>query len=357
MAMGNAWLAPFSLFYGAAVALRHKLFDWKILRSAEYDIPVVCVGNITVGGTGKTPVTEMLAGHFKKTHNIAILSRGYKRHSKGYVEAEVNSSFLKVGDEPKLMKQRHPDVVVAVCEKRTEGIAEIRRNHPEVNLVILDDGFQHRYVEPWVNVVLMDYTRPVYEDHLLPWGRLRDSVGQLKRARHIIVTKCPPDMSPLDRRIVRKWLKLYPYQSLWFTSMECGGAKPLFPRAAGKAPSKEGRVVAMSGIANPAAFRKSLEQRYVVEDELVFPDHHPYRRRDLKRMERTLKYVPEGTAIVTTEKDAVKLNSSKKIPEELQSKLFYQPMDVAFFPGSQKEFFEKIDSDVKENPKYSLLNP
>lgn len=355
--MSKAWLAPFSFLYGAGVAVRHKLFDWKILHSEEYDIPIVCVGNITVGGTGKTPMTEMLAGHFKQRYNVAILSRGYKRRTKGYVEAEVKSSFLDIGDEAKLIKQRHPDIVVAVCEKRTVGISEIRRRHPQVNLVILDDGFQHRYVEPWINVILVDYTRPVYSDHMLPWGTLRDSVAQLHRAQHIIMTKCPPDMSPLDKRIVRKWLKPYPYQSLYFTTMECGGALPLFPEGIGGEPAERGSVVAMSGIGNPKSFHESLGSRYRLEDEIVFPDHHPYRRRDLGLMERALENAPQGSVIVTTEKDAVKLTGSKKIPEKLRSKLFYQPLTVNFYDNSAHEFLEKIDNDVKANPKYSLLNP
>ena len=355
--MNKAWLAPFSLIYGAGIMVRHKLFDWKILHSEEYDIPVVCVGNITVGGTGKTPMTEMLARHFKHDYNIAILSRGYKRRTKGFVEVRVKSSFLDVGDEAKMLKQRHPDIVVAVCEKRTEGIKEIRRRHPEINLIILDDGFQHRYVEPWLNIVLIDYTRPVYNDHMLPWGNLRDSVTQLHRANYIIMTKCPPDISPLDKRIVRKWLKLYPYQSLFFTNMESQPGRPLFPEGAGAEPHENGIVIAMSGIGNPTAFHKSLELRYVVHDTIVFPDHHPYRRRDLVLMTKALENAPEGTVIIMTEKDAVKLTGSKKIPSELKSRLFYQPQEIIFHDNTEKQFLDKLDNDVRSNPKYSLLNP
>lgn len=355
--MSKAWLAPFSLLYGAVVSIRHKLFDWKILRSQEYDIPVLCVGNLTVGGTGKTPMTDLLVSRFKPTHKVAVLSRGYKRRTKGYVEAEVGTSFLDVGDEPKLIKQRHPDIVVAVCEKRTEGIRQIRQRHTDINLIILDDGFQHRYVEPWVNIVLIDYTRPIYRDHLLPWGTLRDTSGQLSRARYIVMTKCPPNMSPIDRRIVRKSLKLYPYQSLFFSSMECGDAISIFREGEANRPDHGASVIAMSGIGNPGAFRESLEERYKVVDEIVYPDHHPYRRRDLGEMQKKLDNSPEGTAIITTEKDAVKLSGSRKIPVELKVKLFYQPLDIHFYDNTVVEFLEKLEQDVKSNPKYSLLNP
>ena len=146
--MNKTFLAPFALLYGMIVAVRHKLFDWGVLHSQEYDIPIVCVGNLTVGGTGKTPVAELLIEHLSRDHRVALLSRGYRRRTKGYVEAETNSSFRTVGDEPKQIKLKFPDIVVAVCEKRTEGIRQIRERHPEVNLIILDDGFQHRYVEP-----------------------------------------------------------------------------------------------------------------------------------------------------------------------------------------------------------------
>lgn len=355
--MDKAWLAPFSLLYGAGVAIRHKLFDWKILRSEEYDIPVICVGNLTVGGTGKTPMTDLLCGHFKRNYNVAVLSRGYKRRTKGYFEAEIGTSFLDVGDEPKLIKQRHPDIIVVVCEDRRKGIAEIRNRHPEVNLIILDDGFQHRYVEPWVNILLVDYTRPIYKDHLLPWGNLRDSLSQLHRARYLVMTKCPPNMTPLDRRIVNKWLKLYPYQSLFFTNMECGGAVPMFREGAGNVPQNGAGVVAMSGIGNPGAFHESLAERYKVREEIVFPDHHPYRRRDLGLMQSTLGALPEDTVIVATEKDAAKLSGSKKIPAELRAKLFYQPLNIRFYDDTIIEFLEKLEQDVRANPKYSLLNP
>lgn len=355
--MSRAWLAPISFLYKAGVSFRHKLFDWNILKSEEYDIPVVCVGNLTVGGTGKTPVTDMLVEHFKPGYNVAVLSRGYKRRTKGYLEASVKSSFLDVGDEPKMIKLHHPEVVVAVCEDRREGIKEIRKRHPEVNLIMLDDGFQHRYVEPWVNIVLIDYTRPVYNDHMLPRGNLRDTVNQLHRAHYIIMTKCPPDISPLDKRIVRKWIKPYPYQSLFFTSMESGDALPIFPEGAEFVPKGGGNVIAMSGIGNPKSFADSISSRYKLVDEIIFPDHHPYHRRDLGLMKQKLEEAPGRTVIVTTEKDAVKLAGSRKIPAEIREKLFYQPLSIRFNEHSDVKFLNKLEQDVKANPKYSFLNP
>ncbi|MCD8172244.1 MAG: tetraacyldisaccharide 4'-kinase [Alistipes sp.] len=353
--MGGSWLAPFAMFYGMGVAVRNKLFDWGMLKSRKYDIPVVCVGNITVGGTGKTPVTEMLIAHFMNTRKVAVLSRGYKRRTKGYVEATAGSSFLEVGDEPKQIKRKFPDVVVAVCEKRTEGIERIRAGHPEVDLVILDDGFQHRYVEPWVNVLLMDQGRPVYKDHFLPWGSLRDSTSQIKRAHYVLVTKCPPDMTAIDRRIVQKTLGLYPYQTLYFTSNHYGNLKAVFPEDAGPLPEKGAKVIAMSGIGRPGTFHAALERRYKLVDKLVYADHYPYRRRDLDTMEKALDKAPEGSVIIMTEKDAVKFAGSRKIPPHLRVKLFYLPVKVAFYDETHKDLLNKLDYDIRTNPTDRVL--
>ena len=350
--------APFAAVYGMIVAIRHKLFDWKILRSEEFGIPVVCVGNLTVGGTGKTPVTEMLVGYLRHDYRVAVLSRGYGRRTRGFGVVEVNSPVRAVGDEPKQIKLRYPDVTVAVCEKRTEGIHRIRERFPEVNLIILDDGFQHRYVEPWVNILLMDYNNPIYRDKMLPWGRLRDSVSQLYRAHFVVVTKCPASLNPLDMRIVNKSLNLYPYQSLFFTQMEAEAARPLFPDVAVSPVLESGApVVAMSGIASPETFVHSLEERYHVVSKLSFGDHHTYRIKDLRTMARALDAAPEGTVIVMTEKDAVKLTNRRRIPESIQRRLYVQPIKVRFVQEAEEEFLRKLNCYVKSNPKYSVLHP
>ncbi len=349
--MNRAWLAPVAFLYGIAVSVRHKMFDWKILRSREYDIPVVCVGNLTVGGTGKTPVVEMLIRRLRGEYKIAVLSRGYKRKTKGYLEVDAGMSFLRTGDEPKQIKLKYPEVVVAVCEKRAEGIDRIRRRHPEVNLVILDDGFQHRYVEPWTNIVLMDYSRPIWQDHLLPWGTLRDGVSQMHRANYVLVTKCPAEMNPLERRIVRKSLKLFPYQELYFCNTTIGQPIAMFPEGAGRTVRQGDNVIAMSGIGNPAAFEEGLAELYRVVGSLRYADHHPYHSRDLREMQRALDAAPADSVIVATEKDAVKLMTSKKIPAVIRERLYYQPIKVTFFEDTEFDFINKLKNDLRTNPK------
>lgn len=354
--MLKALLYPIALIYKLVVQIRHKLFDWDMLHSEEFDIPVVCVGNITVGGTGKTPVAEFLIEHLSGEYKVALLSRGYRRRTKGFVEATVESSFLSVGDEPKQIKLKFPDIVVAVCEKRAEGIRKIRELHPDVNLIILDDGFQHRYVEAWVNIVLMDYSRPIYRDSFLPVGSLRDTPEQLNRAHFVVVTKCPVDMNALETRLVNKNLGLFPYQSLYFSTTERGALTPIFADVAPKRIPEGASVIAMSGIGNPEAFVDSLKDQYKVINKLTFPDHHPYRMRDLERMKKMLEQSPDGTIIVTTEKDAVKLTNRRKIPEAIQRSLYFIPINVSFANDSEEEFLRKLNTYVKSNQKYGLLH-
>ena len=338
------------------VHIRHKLFDLKILRSEEFDIPVVCIGNLTVGGTGKTPVAELLIERFSEHYRVGVLSRGYRRRTKGFVLSTLTSSARTIGDEPRQMKLKYPSVPVAVCEKRAEGIRLLRKAHPEIELIILDDAFQHRYVEPWVNILLMDYNNPVYRDRLLPWGRLRDTRNQIHRANFVLVTKCPDDLNPLDMRIVINSLGLFPYQSLYFTRMRQGEITPLFAdRAVGKV--REGDpVIAMSGIANPVPLLENLRKRFDVVAELTFDDHHTYRLSDMRRLEALFAAYPDAV-VLTTEKDAVKLTNRKKVPEAVQQRLYYVPIHVSFVADSESEFLRQLELYVRTNQKYSLLHP
>lgn len=347
---------PLSFVYGSIVTIRHKLFDLKILRSEEFDIPVVCVGNLTVGGTGKTPVTEFLIERLSENHRVAVLSRGYRRKTKGFVLSSPDSSVRSIGDEPKQMKIKYPEIPMAVCEKRAEGIRRLRELHPEIEVVILDDAFQHRYIEPWVNVLLMDYNNPVYRDRLLPWGTLRDTKNQMDRADFVLVTKCPDDLNPLDMRIVANSLGLFPYQSLYFSRMEQIDPQPLYPDTASARVRKGGKVIVMSGIANPGPLIRSLKKDYEVVDELVFGDHHTYRVSDMKRLDKLLATYPDAVA-VTTEKDAVKLTNRRKIPVTVQQRLYYVPIRVSFVGDSESEFLRQIELYVRSNQKYSVLHP
>ena len=350
--------APLSWLYGLAIDIRHRLFDWGVLKSREFDIPIICVGNITVGGTGKTPHTERLIELLDGEFRVAVLSRGYKRKTKGFLLAQVNSSFKKIGAEPKQIKLKYPHIPVAVCERRVEGIERLREAHPEVNLIILDDAFQHRYVEPWVNVVLMDYNCPIYEDHLLPLGRLRDRPAQLSRAHMVIVTKCPEEMKPLDFRIMNKNLDLYPYQSLYFTRFVSQDPVPLYPAFGQPASLQRGTpVVAMAGIANPRRFVEELRQRYDVMRTFIFGDHYTFKMKDIHALEEALAMLPPETAVVMTEKDAVRLMNSRKISDDIKRRLYYSSIRVEFLENRECDFRRQLSQYVRENQKYNMLHP
>ncbi len=350
--MRRFFLAPISWIYGLVLSVRNRLYDSGIKKSIRYDIPVICVGNITVGGTGKTPMCELLIGHFRETHSVALLSRGYGRKTKGYREVTLRSSYRNVGDEPKQIKMKYPDTVVVVCEDREEGICRIQKEHPGVDLIIMDDGYQHRRIEPKLNILMVDYTRPLDKDRLLPLGNLRDQPKQKKRAHYVVVTKCPPNMTPLDRRIARKRLELLPFQCLFFTRAVSGPLRPAFPADAGDRQVMAGAgVIAMAAIGNPAPFVENLKDKYNLVGELLFRDHHPYHVRDLAKMEAALAKAPEGTVIVTTEKDAVKLGRGAKIPAALRARIFVQPIQMAFLEESKEDFFKKLEYDVRTDQK------
>lgn len=341
-------LYPASWLYKMAVLFRHQLFDWGILHSEKFDIPVICIGNITVGGTGKTPLAEMIVDYMSQTHRVALLSRGYGRRTKGYREVAATDHYRDVGDEPLQIKRKFPEVCVVVCERRADGIRRIRAEHPEIDLIVMDDGFQHRYVEAKINVVLVDATRPVQEDRMLPLGTLRDVPGQLHRANYFIVTKCPEEMNPLDRRIMRKVLIEAAYQSIYFTRMEAFRPQPVFGEAPAEGFDSGTEVILMSGIGNPAQFVRGANEVYCVVGELRFEDHHVYRVKDLKTLAGLLAQHPQAM-VLTTEKDAVKLAGRTKVPDEIRCRLFYQPINISFIDDSATDFLQNLEKDVNSD--------
>ncbi len=338
------------------VSLRNSLYDWGTYKSVEFDIPIVCVGNLTVGGTGKTPMTEYLVQLLSQRYNVAVLSRGYKRRTSGFIIAKPDMSYRRIGDEPKQIKIKFPTIPVAVCESRVQGIRRLREMHPEVNLIILDDAFQHRAAEAWVNIVLMDYNRPIYHDKLLPVGRLRDKRSSMLRAHMIVTTKCPTNLTPLDCRIVRKYLELSPYQSLYFSKVSSSEAMPLFPALSGGDALPTGApVIVMASLANPRGFLEHCTSKYNVVGQAIYKDHHALRMRDIAHVEQQLLDCPVGTVVVMTEKDAVKLMNSRKISEATLSRMYCVSINVRM--ENCGEFARILWQYVAKNQKYNITHP
>lgn len=328
-------LRPLSYVYGAVTGIRNWLFDHHVLTVEEFGVPVVSIGNITVGGTGKTPHVEYVAGMLAGTFNIAVLSRGYKRKTKGFLLANHNSTPESIGDEPlQIYKKLGRRIKVAVCEDRRKGIKEILRLFPDTQMVLLDDAFQHRSVLPKVNILLMDYNRPIYEDHLLPLGRLRESAAQKERADMIIVTKCPDVVSPLDVRLFTKNLEIRPFQKLFFSHIAYGGLTPVFPddkpyNVDLSSLSARDTVLLVSGIANPRGFVRHFRSYPFKVVVCHFPDHHNFSRDDLKKIKDKFNSLPgERKIIITTEKDAVRFAYNPYFPDSLKQSVFYLPISI-----------------------------
>ena len=288
----------------------------------------------------------MIVEYMSRKYKVALLSRGYGRRTRGYREVTLSDSYRDVGDEPLQIKFKYPETVVVVCEKRARGIHRIMAEHPEVNLIIMDDGFQHRYVEPKLNVVVVDSTRPVEHDHMLPYGTLRDIRSSLDRAHYFVVTKCSDSMSPLDRMLMRKELLHIAYQRIYFMRYESLPMRPVFEGVSSAGVPNFSEVIAMSGIGNPMVFIRGLRLHYRVVGELTFDDHHVYRVRDLHAMERMLDQYPSAY-IVTTEKDAVKIFASRKVSDRLRDRLYYVPVRMTYIEESDKDFLQKLEKDVR----------
>ena len=343
-----AWL------YGMVISVRNALFDKDILKGREYDIPIICIGNITAGGTGKTPMVELVVSHFSKSYNVAVLSRGYGRKTRGYrVVDGLFDHYTDVGDEPLQIKRKFPNVPVVVCERRTVGIERLMQEFPDVNMIIMDDGFQHRWVKPYLSVVMIDFSRPVDKDSFMPSGQLRDSVASLDRANMFIFTKCPTNILPRDMSLMVAGLKKKPSQATFFTRPRCTEVRSLESGAPVVLP-ENCRVIAMSGIGNNDAFFRAIAPRYEVVETLGFEDHYQYSMADVELLTKALEEHPEAIFFITTEKDAVKLSSLEGFPEELRSRIFYECVGMEFVATQyssstqiEKMLYAFLDNEIK----------
>lgn len=352
-------LYPFAVLFGIITSFRNKSYDLRLLKSKEFDIPIISVGNITVGGTGKTPHVEYLVNLMKDKFEVAVLSRGYKRKSKGFVEVRVDSNVTEVGDEPLQIKQKFPETFVAVCENRVIGVERIlgSENLKTPDVVVLDDAFQHRRIVPGINILLIDYNRPLKTDTLLPAGRLRESSSQIKRANVIIFTKCPGEITPIMRRIMQKEVHLRPYQELYFTTLDYGRIIPVFSENELHGElhdeftgAKKFAVLVVAGIASPVLIYKYIEQYASHIETLTFPDHHHYSQKDICSIFRKFEQInSEKKIILTTEKDAMHFKSIDNLPDEFKKWLYYITVQVRFIGDEASLFNKKTLNYVGEN--------
>lgn len=354
----KAWryiLLPLSLVYGLIIAIRNLCYNIGIFKSRKYEKPVILVGNLTVGGTGKTPHVECLI-KLLETERVrtAMLSRGYGRYTSGLVDALPEHTAREIGDEPKQVLQKFPGTVVVVDGNRNRGLKHIFEKHPNVKAVVMDDGFQHRAVKPSLSILLQDYKELEERNFLLPAGTLREPKASARRADIIIISKTPDFFSPMEKRLLKERIQLYAFQKVFFTYMQHGGmfsvvddGKPaLFDKD--YYTERGYKVLCVTGIANPEPFREYLASKFGAPEVLAFPDHHQYTAADVRKIVEAYEKMPgENKLVLTTEKDAMRLMypELKEIYREIP--LFFISIEVGFHHQDYAQFKSLILEHVR----------
>ncbi len=348
-------LAPFAIFYYLIILMRNKMFDIGLLKSENYTIPIISVGNISTGGTGKTPHTEyiinLLLSEFGDSQ-FAVLSRGYKRKTRGFLIVDNSHTHNDAGDEPCQYKKHfsNHNVIVAVDAKRRRGIRKLMQTYPDLKAIILDDAYQHRYVKPGLNILLTDFYKPLYRDRLLPFGNLREPRKSSKRADLIIITKSPPVISPIVRRDILQRLKPNREQKLFFSKIVYGNlteinkdnqivTKPLFST-----------IFLLTGIANPYPLEEHLKSISLQIETFHFADHHSYSDYDIKKILYNFDaHLSTNKIIVTTEKDTMRLQSNEILKLISDYPVFYVPIKVEPDKNDKNELHQIITEYVRKN--------
>jgi len=356
-------LLPFSWLYGMIISMRNFLFDIKLLPSDKFPVPIICIGNLSVGGTGKTPFTEYLAYLLRQHYKVAVLSRGYKRLTKGFIMATPDSTPQKIGDEACQMKSKFPDVIVAVDGNRRRAIRRLLALPADVrpDVILLDDGLQHRYVIPSLTIILTEYDNIYYDDYMLPTGDLRESAMGIYRADFVVVTKCRDTIKPIDLRIIEKTMSLMANQRLYFSGIQYGTMEMVFPSPTKplRNVEKDDNVLLVTGIANPkplVGYMRSMSDNVTL---FTFPDHHAFTADDIGMIDFKFKTLDvDKRLIICTEKDAVRLKFLDGIPADWKPCLYYIPVTVRFFHDRGDDFDTRVLEHVmttiniyKENAK------
>lgn len=331
-------LYPFSLLYGLVMWVRNRLYDSGTLTAVSFDIPMIAVGNLSVGGTGKTPHVEYLIRLLKDRFSVATLSRGYNRKTRGFFLANEDSTAAQLGDEPMQFHQKFPEISVCVGEERMLAVPELLRERQDTQVILLDDAFQHRSIKPGRNILVTEYNRPFTRDHVVPFGRLREDRKGYERADIIIVSKCPANMQASEKQALEREIAPLPHQQLFFTSLQYGQLYDMLSGAP-VAPTPEASVLVVCGIARPAPLVQHLKEQYKEVFLLPFPDHYYYSNSDLEKIERELKDLP-GTEklVVTTEKDAVRLHLLQARLEQMGLHMAVIPVEISFLFGEGNSF-------------------
>ncbi len=348
-------LYPFALVYGAVVWLRNRLYDSGVYASVEFSVPVISVGNLSVGGTGKTPHVEYLVNLLQYSYKVATMSRGYKRRTQGFILADEKSNALQIGDEPMQYHMKFPELTVSVAEERLTGIPALLQKSPQVEAVILDDAYQHRSVKPGLNILITDYSKPFYEDHILPLGTLRESRKAYHRADVIIVSKCPADVDNTIAAEMTHAINPLPGQKVFFTTIRYALPYNVFTQETASLQGKH--IVLVCGIAKPQPLVEKLKETGIDVHVLSYNDHHYFVSKDLEEIKAAYDNwnVPDKV-IVTTEKDAARLHLHADKLQQWGIDLIVLPIKVSFLFNSGNDFdtivLDYVVNSLTENHTY-----
>lgn len=362
----NRWLMPLSWLYGGVTALRNWLFDKGYYKTASFEdrVPVICVGNISAGGTAKTPHVEYLVRLFQEEGigPVAVLSRGYKRRSKGFQLAEPESSVAQLGDEPYQIYRKFENVIVAVCENRVEGVRKLLELPVTPAVIVLDDAMQHRRIQPGFTICLSSYYRILYKDCILPAGHLREAGENIQRADVVIVTKCPNGLRKEEVTEISGNMPTNIEQPIFYTQFEYDNLINLATMQP-QTIDPRNNVLMVCGIADPSSMEENIQTHYRLLDKLIFPDHHNFTAKDICEIRHRMETIVDDglnpdtglkPVVITTEKDAMRLLRHPAVDDELRARIFFQPARVAFISQKQEQNFNKrILNYVRKNQKHS----
>ncbi len=321
-------LYPLALLYGVLIKLRNKLYDVKFFNSIEFSVPVICVGNLSTGGTGKTPHIEYLIELLNCRYRVATMSRGYKRMTQGFLLAEQGTNALRIGDEPMQFFMKYPEAVVCVAEERLTGIPNLLQRRPDVEVILLDDAYQHRSVKAGLNILITDYSNPFWEDHILPFGNLREGRESKNRADVIIVSKCPANLTKEQAKEIEQKIGAESHQQVFFTCIEYG--TPYYPGSNEVADIKGKNMVLVSGIARPEPLLNFLKPQAGDVHVLTYPDHHYFVNTDIEEIAAAYNsWTVDNKIIVTTEKDATRLALHAEAINKLNLPIAVQPIKMS----------------------------
>ena len=346
-------LFPFALIYGTVLWLRNRLYDSGFYSSVEFSTPVISVGNLSVGGTGKTPHVEFLLDIFRYEYKMATLSRGYKRRTQGFLIAGAESNAVQIGDEPMQYHVKYPEVTVCVAEERLTAIPLLLQKRPDLEMIVLDDAFQHRSVKAGLQVLITDYNRPFYKDFILPYGRLREGRKAYQRATDIIVSKCPPALSREAAAEIARHISPVAGQRLYFTTLLYGKPYDFFTGRTVET-LLDKNVLLVCGIARPEPLAAHLETGSLGVHTLTYADHHYFLSDDVAEISETFQnWKVSNKVIVTTEKDAARLRLMSEQLATLHLPILVQPIKVEMLFGQREVFVQQVrayaDQALEEN--------